>query len=153
SSRRAGGGGSCARTKSFTSAMETVSLAQLRRYVVAQQGLQTRFRRVRAGDVEAAVRRLGAVQLDSIATVERSHRLVLASRVGASRGGRVAGLLRAGRLFEYWAHEACLLPIEDYPLFKWRMARMRETGLWSRGTIDERPELARRVLDAIRERG
>ena len=40
--------------------------------------------------------------------------------------GRLEGrLLREGRIFEYWAHEACLLPIEDYPLFKYRMEQWK----------------------------
>jgi hypothetical protein len=133
--------------------VETVSLAQLRRFVVGHQGFTTRFRRTTPAAVEATVRRLSAVQLDSISAVERSHRIVLTSRIGAFPSGTESKLLGAGRLFEYWAHEACLLPIEDWPLFKWKMTRMRESGLWGRGTIDERPELARQVLDAIRERG
>ncbi len=133
--------------------IETVSLAQLRRYVVAHQRFTTRFRRAGPEDVEGAIRRLGAVQLDSISTVDRSHRLALGARIGALPAGVESRLLGAGRIFEYWAHEACLLPIEDFPLFKWKMERMRETGLWGRGTIGDRPELAREVLEAIRERG
>ena len=56
---------------------------QLRRYVVAHQGYATRFRRGRAADVAATIRRLGCVQLDSISTVDRAHRLTLTSRIGA----------------------------------------------------------------------
>ena len=62
--------------------METVSVAQLRRYVVAHQGYATRFRRARAADVAATIHRLGCVQLDSISTVGRAHRLTLWSRIG-----------------------------------------------------------------------
>src|SRR5207342_320218 len=97
------------------------STAALRRFVVARQGYATRFRRASAADVEATVRRLSCVQLDSISTVDRSHRLALGSRVGAFPRGTVSGLLGAGRLFEYWAHEACLVPIEDWPLFSYSM--------------------------------
>ena len=59
-----------------------ISLAQLRRYVVARQGFATRARSARAADVLEAVRRLGAVQLDSISTVDRAHRLTIGSRTG-----------------------------------------------------------------------
>ena len=52
-------------------------------YVVAHQGFAPRFRRARRGDVEAAIGRLQAVQLDSISTVDRAHRLTLVSRIGA----------------------------------------------------------------------
>ncbi|HZQ64796.1 MAG TPA: crosslink repair DNA glycosylase YcaQ family protein [Gaiellaceae bacterium] len=132
--------------------METVSLAQLRRYVVAHQGYATRFRRGRPADVAAAIRRLGCVQLDSISTVDRAHRLTLASRVGAHRPGTVSRLLAAGRIFEYWAHEACLLPIEDYPLFKRRMEHLRHRHWWGREHRHD-PEVKERVLAALREHG
>ena len=132
--------------------METVSLAQLRRYVVAHQGYATRFRRGRSADVAAAIRRLGCVQLDSISTVDRAHRLTLASRVGTIPRGTVSQLLTTGRIFEYWAHEACLVPIEDYPLFKRRMEHLREHHWWGR-KHDHDPKVKAAVLDALRERG
>jgi uncharacterized protein len=130
-----------------------VSVAALRRYVVAHQGFSSRFRRAGADDVEAAVRRLQAVQLDSIATVDRAHRLTLASRVGAYEEAAVSRLLAAGRLFEYWAHEACLLPIQDYPLFKRRMIELKEHHWWGRQRTAEGRKVERRVLARIREEG
>ena len=93
--------------------METISVAQLRRYAVAHQGYATRRRKGTALEVLEAVRRLSCVQLDSISTVERSHRIVLSSRVGNYPRATVSRLLREGKIFEYWAHEACLLPVED----------------------------------------
>jgi hypothetical protein len=132
--------------------VETVSVAQLRRYVVAHQGYATRFRRARADDVAAAVRRLGCVQLDSISTVGRAHRLTLGSRIGTYPETAVSRLLKDGRLFEYWAHEACLVPIEDYPLFKRRMEHLRERHWWGR-KHDHDPEVKERVLEALRENG
>ena len=129
-----------------------VRLAALRRYVVAHQGFATRFRRGRPDDVTETVRRLSCVQLDSIATVDRAHRLVLASRVGAVPRGTTSALLAGGQLFEYWAHEACLLPIEDWPLFRRRMREYRVHRWWG-PVIDSQPELAARVLAEVRERG
>lgn len=132
--------------------METVSVAQLRRYVVAHQCYATRFRRARAADVAATVRRLGAVQLDSISTVGRAHRLTLSSRIGDYPETAVSRLLEQGRIFEYWAHEACLVPIEDYPLFKRRMEELRDQHWWGR-KHDHDPELKEAVLAALREHG
>jgi uncharacterized protein len=132
--------------------VETITLAQLRRHVVAHQGYATRFRRARPADVEAAVRRLRAVQLDSISAVDRAHRLTLTSRIGAYPERAVSRLLGAGRIFEYWAHEACLVPIEDYPLFKRRMEHLSEQHWWGR-KHDHDPAVKKRVLDALRERG
>jgi uncharacterized protein YcaQ len=131
---------------------EQVSVAQLRRYVAAHQRFAPRFRRSRAAAVEAEIRRLSWVQLDSISTVERSHRLTLSSRVGWYRPGTVSQLLSAGRVFEYWAHEACLVPVEDWPLFKYRMRELRNTGWW-KSLHGAHPSLRDHVLGAIRERG
>ena len=132
--------------------METVSLAQLRRHVVAHQRYATRFRRARTADLLAAIDRLGCVQLDSISTVARAHRLTLSSRVGAYPEASVSKLLKAGRVFEYWAHEACLVPIEDYPLFKRRMEHLSEQHWWGR-KHDHDPKTRQHVLDALREHG
>jgi uncharacterized protein YcaQ len=140
------------RQKALRSKVETVSVAQLRRYLVAHQGYATRFRRARADDVAATVRRLGCVQLDSISTVARAHRLTVGSRVGAYPETAVSRLLKTGRIFEYWAHEACLVPIEDYPLFKRRMEHLRERHWWGR-KHDHDPEVKERVLDALRTNG
>jgi len=131
--------------------VETTGLAQLRRYLVAHQRFASRFRRARAADVEAAIGRLTCVQLDSISAVDRAHRLTLAARVGAFAPEDVSDLLRRGRIFEYWAHEACLLPIEDYPLFKRRMVHLRDQHWWGRARTDRETEAL--VLDALRQRG
>ncbi len=131
---------------------ETIDLAQLRRYLVAHQRYATRPRNAGPADVAAEVRRLGCVQLDSISTVDRAHRLTLSSRIGRFRPAAVSDLLGAGRLFEYWAHEACLLPIEDYPLFKRRMEHLRERHWWGR-EHEHDPEVKERVLAALREHG
>ena len=128
-----------------------VSVAALRRYIVAHQGYASRFRHARRDDVAAEIRRLQAVQLDSIATVDRAHRLTLASRIGRYSEDDASRLLGEGRCFEYWAHEACLLPIEDYPLFKRRMLELRDRHWWGRARVV--PEVERHVVERIREEG
>jgi uncharacterized protein YcaQ len=131
--------------------VRTISLPALRRLVIGGQGYAARSRRGTAREVEATVRRLSCVQLDSISTVERSHRIALASRTGAYPRGTVDRLLARGRLFEYWAHEACLLPAEDWPLF---VPAMRNGGRRWYGEIDRtHPHLADEILATIRERG
>jgi len=130
-----------------------LSLAELRRYVVAQQGYAARFRRASADDVADEIERLQVVQLDSIATVERAHRITLASRVGAYEERAVSELLRTGRIFEYWAHEACLLPISDYPLFKRRMLDLRDRHWWGRERTKEMRAVEREVVARIRDEG
>jgi uncharacterized protein YcaQ len=131
----------------------TVSAAALRRYVVAHQGYAARFRRATGDDIAAEITRLQAVQLDSIAAVDRAHRLTLSSRVGAYDEAELSLLLRSGRVFEYWAHEACLLPIEDYQLFKRRMVTLKDHHWWGRERTTEGRKVERRVLARIDEEG
>ena len=70
--------------------------------------------------------------------------------MGAYPRETVSRLLRDGRIFEYWAHEACLIPVEDWPLFRvWMTPRHP----WRGDVLAQHPELAEEVRSAIRERG
>jgi uncharacterized protein len=133
--------------------MRTVTVGALRRFVVAWQGYASRQRRASPREVAAAVGRLGAVQLDSISTVDRAHRITLATRIGAFDERVVSRLLAQGRIFEYWAHEACLLPIEDYPLFKRRMVELADHHWWGRERTAEGRAVEREVVARIRDEG
>jgi uncharacterized protein YcaQ len=93
------------------------------------------------------------VQLDSIATVDRAHRLTLVARVGSYPEPAISQLLQEGRTFEYWAHEACLLPIDDYPLFKRRMLDLRDKHWWGRERTADGRAVERAVLARIRAEG
>jgi uncharacterized protein YcaQ len=134
-----------------TSGEPTVSAVAVRRLAIAAQGYSSRYRRATLADVEAAIRRLSCVQLDSISVVDRSHRLTLSSRVGDYPRDALSRLLGRGRIFEYWAHEACLLPIEDWPLFT---PAMRNGGRSWYGEVEKtHPHLAEQILAEIRDRG
>ncbi len=133
--------------------MESVSLAALRRYVVSHQRYATRFHRARSEQVEEAITRLGAVQLDSISTVDRAHRLTLSSRIGGFDERVVSELLGSGRIFEYWGHEACLLPVADYGLFKYRMGQLANHHWWGRERTPEGRALEREVRARIAAEG
>jgi uncharacterized protein YcaQ len=61
--------------------------------------------------------------------------------------------MREGRVFEYWAHEACLLPVEDFPLHRWRMAKYAEEHPWRGNVFAREPELTEQVLREVAERG
>jgi len=130
--------------------MRTMSVTAARRLAIAAQGFAPRSRRGRASEVEETIRRLACVQLDSITAVERSHRIVLGSRVGEYPRETVSRLLGQGRIFEYWAHQACLVPVEDWPLYRvW----MTQEHPWRGNVLEREPELAEQVRAAIRERG
>jgi len=123
----------------------------VRRLAIAAQGYASRSRRGTTADVERAVQRLSCVQLDSISTVERSHRIALGCRVGAYPSASVSWLLGKGRLIEYWAHEACLLPPDAWGLFR---PAMQVGGRRWYGEVDRtHPHLREYVLGEIHERG
>jgi uncharacterized protein YcaQ len=128
------------------------TLAQIRRTIVGAQGFASRFRRADETDIEGAIRRLSAVQLDSISTVDRAHRLSLSSRIGAFDPQDVPKLLGAGRIFEYWAHEASLLPIELWPHFRTAMEGRGHWGHHDRAFRDH-ADLVEPILERIRTEG
>jgi len=73
----------------------------------------------RAG-VPGVVRSLGAVQLDTISVLARSHELVPAARLGPIARPSIDAAYWGGDCFEYWAHAACVLPLAHWPLFAFR---------------------------------
>jgi uncharacterized protein len=85
----------------------------------------------RRGGVPAMLRRLGAVQLDTISVLARSHELVAYARLGAIARDRVEkAYWSPGRpsAFEYWSHAACVLPIEEWPSYAFRRRALRARG-------------------------
>ncbi|MEV0262264.1 crosslink repair DNA glycosylase YcaQ family protein [Streptomyces sp. NPDC050617] len=85
----------------------------------------------RAG-VRGVLRRLGAVQLDTISVLARSHELVPYARLGAvGRTSVESAYWSNGRSFEYWSHAACILPVEEWPHFAFRRrARLARGHRW-----------------------
>ncbi|MGV3758264.1 MAG: winged helix-turn-helix domain-containing protein, partial [Actinomycetota bacterium] len=97
--------------------------------------------------------RVGVVQIDSVNVLTRSHELPFLARLGPyPRDVLSRWLWGSGEVFEYWAHEASLLPVALHPLLRWRMAEDHAWGGPST-TAAERPELVAALLEAVRERG
>ncbi len=89
-------------------------------------GVQTR-----KGGVAAMLRRVGAVQLDTISVLARSHELVAYARLGAiPRSAIERAYWHPGTAgaFEYWSHAACVLPIEEWPYYSFRRRAFRARG-------------------------
>jgi uncharacterized protein YcaQ len=85
----------------------------------------------RTGGVTALLRTLGAVQLDTISVLARSHELVAYARLGAiprSSIERAYWHPRQATAFEYWSHAACVLPIEEWPYYAFRRRAFRARG-------------------------
>src|SRR6202007_3191594 len=103
------------------------------------------------------VRRLGAIQIDSVNVVVRTHYLPAFSRLGAYPRALLEAEAwgKKPSLFEYWGHEASFLPVETQPLFRWRMDRARAGETWSglARFARERRDYIDHVLDEIERRG
>ncbi|QKW19774.1 winged helix-turn-helix domain-containing protein [Kitasatospora sp. NA04385] len=123
---------------------------QARRIALRAQGLLgSPDRRAGAGGV---LRQLGAVQLDTISVLARSHELVPYARLGAvGRRPVEQAYWGHGTAFEYWSHAACVLPIGQWPLFAFRRRAYRDKGrVWGHPVS---PEAYARVLDQLRAEG
>ena len=109
---------------------DDLSSDEARRLALAAQGLLGAPDR--RGGVPALLRRLGAVQLDTIATLARSHELVPYSRLGPVGRDAVEAACwgEPARAFEYWSHAACVLPLESWPLFAVRRREHRAGQRW-----------------------
>jgi uncharacterized protein len=85
----------------------------------------------RGGGVPAMLRRLGAVQLDTISVLARSHELVAYARLGPVPRQRIERAYwhpDRPAAFEYWSHAACVLPVEEWPWYAFRRRALRARG-------------------------
>ncbi|WP_405729456.1 winged helix DNA-binding domain-containing protein [Streptomyces sp. NBC_01537] len=129
----------------------SLSAADARRIALRAQGfLGTPDRR---GGVRGVLRHLGAVQLDTISVLARSHELIPYSRLGAvGRDAVESAYWTDNHAFEYWSHAACILPIEEWPHFAFRRRARRARGYrWHELADAERSCAA--VLDRLRADG
>src|SRR4051794_10838164 len=130
---------------------QRLSADEARRLAIASQGFG------RGGSrLSAVVDRLGMLQIDSVNVVERAHYLTVFARVGPYDRTALDRLSHYSprRLFEYWGHEASLIPVATQPLLRWRMTRaVHEAWGGMRRVADERPELLERILAEVAERG
>jgi hypothetical protein len=131
---------------------DTLSIEEARRVALAAQGL--RGARVTTGGVAAMVRRLGAVQLDTISVLARSHELVAYARLGAIGRDRIERAYWGPKseTFEYWSHAACVLPLEDWPAYGFKRRSRRAKGKrWH--VLEERDKTCNEVVARLRSEG
>ncbi|MFP3494868.1 winged helix-turn-helix domain-containing protein [Pseudomonas sp. SIMBA_059] len=138
------------------------SLKQARRMALAAQGFSGRQAPalIKATHLNRLIERLGVLQIDSVNALVRSHYLPLFSRLGnyspsiLEQAAWSQGRHRS--LFEYWGHEASLLPMALYPLLRWRMERARQgQGIYAQMARFGREQQAtiQRVLRTVEQRG
>lgn len=135
-----------------------LSAAQARRIAVAAQG----FSEPRPGGgitrahLKRLISRIQVLQLDSVSVAVRAHYAPVFSRLGPYDRDvldRAAWGPRSSRLLaEYWAHEAALMAVEDWPLLRWRM-RQYTHGRWGTHIVKANPGLVEEVVAAVAELG
>ena len=133
----------------------TLTNDQARRIALGAQGFTTPrpTGRVDIRHFRRVLDRVGLLQLDSVNVLERSHYLPMFSRLGPyDRAAFDRWTVSSGELFEYWGHEASLIPVGRYPMFRFRMGEMQPWGSVRR-LLDERPGYVEGVLEQVAERG
>ncbi|MCX2932240.1 winged helix DNA-binding domain-containing protein [Mycobacterium sp. CVI_P3] len=140
--------------------MTRLSADQARRVAVAAQGLAEPKPRgpVSRAHLRRLIGRIQVLQLDSVSVAVRAHYAPVFSRLGpydrdVLDGAAWSHRARAPRLLvEYWAHEAALMAVEDWPLLRWRM-REYTHGRWGSEIVKKNPRLAEKILAAVAELG
>jgi uncharacterized protein len=138
----------------------SLTAAQARRIAVAAQGFSESRSRgpVTRAHLQRLISRIQVLQLDSVSVAVRAHYAPVFSRLGPydrdvldrAAWGHSA---RSPRLLvEYWAHEAALMAVDDWPLLRWRMRQYRH-GRWGTHIVKANPQLAEDIVAAVTELG
>ena len=119
--------------------MDSLSQAQARRIAIAATGLTDPrpTGAITARHLSRVLDRVGVIQMDSVNVLQRAHYLPLYSRLGPYPTELLdrAAYRKPRRVFEYWGHVASYLPVELYPLMRWRM---RNGTTWAERDADRR---------------
>ncbi len=138
--------------------IESLSPLQARRIAIAAQGFTTP-RPTGAVDRRHGRRivdRMGLIQVDSVNVLTRQQELPVFARLGAHRRDLLPSMILADELFEYWGHEASLIPVEQHRLLRWRMeaAKRHETGWGGLLRLNkEKPGFVEEVYQRVEELG
>ncbi len=147
----------------------SLSNKEARRLALTAQGFaptEPKRKRHDRRHLDAVLDKVGLLQIDSVNVLARAHYLPLFSRLGPYATGlldkaafapdRVSAGKKTKQLFEYWAHEASLLPFEVQPLLRWRMERARSgDGIWKHiaNFAHKNPEMVASVLSQVTDSG
>jgi uncharacterized protein len=140
--------------------VSTLTAAQARRIAVAAQGFAEPKPRgpVTRAHLRRLISRIQVLQLDSVSVAVRAHYAPVFSRLGPYDRDVLdraawSHTARSPRLLvEYWAHEAALMSVDDWPLLRWRM-REYEHGRWRTEVVKKRRRLSEDIVAAVAELG
>jgi uncharacterized protein len=134
----------------------SLSLAQARRVGLAAQGLADPRPqgRVDRRHLRRVFDRVGLIQIDSVNVLVRSQELPVFARLGPHPRDLLPRAAADGELFEYWGHEASLIPVEHHPLYRWKMAQAAQHAWRSVARMnEERPGYVESIYEMVVERG
>ena len=140
--------------------MPVLTAGQARRVAVAAQGFADARPRgaVTRAHVKRLISRIQVLQLDSVSVAVRAHYAPVFSRLGAynrdilDRAAWSHSARSPRLLVEYWAHEAALMSVDDWPLLRWRMREYKH-GRWDTDVVKKNPQLADDIVAAVAELG
>jgi uncharacterized protein YcaQ len=141
--------------------MDSLSRREAARIALAAQGLNRARRpgRKTRAHLQQTLDRVGLLQMDSVNVLTRAHYMPMFSRMGEYDPvllDNAAWEPKRRSLFEYWAHEASLLPMSLQPHMRWRMARAeRMEGIYGgiASVAREKPEFVESVYREVEQRG
>jgi len=137
-----------------------LTATQARRIAVAAQGLSEPRPggAITRSHLRRLISRIQVLQLDSVSVAVRAHYAPVFSRLGPydravlDRAAWEHSARSPRLLVEYWAHEAALMAVDDWPLLRWRMRQYRH-GRWGTHIVKANPQLADKIVDAVAELG
>ncbi|MHA1485176.1 MAG: winged helix-turn-helix domain-containing protein [Candidatus Thorarchaeota archaeon] len=99
-------------------------------------------------------KRIHNIQIDTISVVTRSHDLTTFCRLPSYREGEVWALERRGKLFEFWSHAMCLVPMEAYTFYAWKMEQFgKQTTGWKVEWGAKRKDIIEEVYGHVKRNG
>ena len=140
--------------------MTVLTTDQARRIAVAAQGFAESKPRgsITRVHLRRLISRIQVLQLDSVSVAVRAHYAPVFSRLGPydreilDRAAWSHSARSPRLLVEYWAHEAALMSVDDWPLLRWRMREYRH-GRWGTHIVKANPQLADDIVAAVAELG
>ena len=128
---------------------EDVSLDKVRHFILERQGLRNNKSE---NNILNIIKRIHNVQIDTISVVARSQDLILYNRLKNYKEKTIWDLQKNKKIFEYFSHALCLMPIEDYPLYAWTIYyRQNNPGNLNNNWLKENSSIVDRVYEYIKK--
>ena len=130
---------------------EEISLEKVKHFILEKQGLRNNNSE---DNILRVIKRIHNVQIDTISVVARSQDLILYNRLNNYKEKDIWDLQKKKKVFEYFSHALCLMPIEEYPLYIWSLEyRSNNPGNWTKNWLKENQKIVDKVYDYVKISG